>query len=155
MYYLDELPGLGPDEDLDKLPHSKILLLTFSTRLCKNFKFLTKYGIIQTELNFRLVFLLPCRLESSSTSMCSSESFKRKMSTMAPAAASSQAPESPFPVCESWWYISLISMVEILKFHSSRFSKIFVKMRRWLVASSATSKSGHVLCCMHIMRRSF
>ena len=95
---------------LNIFPHSSSVQLAFSTRLCKNLRFRTRYGMTQTELNFlrwRLsrLFLFDADLFLSplSTSIGvleaevdwpSSDSTNRKISTIAPAAASSQAPDS-------------------------------------------------------------
>ena len=90
----------------DQLPPSNISLLTFNTLLWRNFKFLTKYGMIQTELTFRFefpAFFRLCSWDSLPLSISmgwgslSEFSFRRKISTIAWAASSSQASPSSSP----------------------------------------------------------
>ena len=100
-------PPVGFVAGLNIFPHSSSVQLAFSTRLCKNLRFRTKYGITQTELNFlrfrlsKLFLFDPDLFLSSelfvSTSIGgwpSSDSTNRNISTIAAAAASSQAPDS-------------------------------------------------------------
>ena len=111
LFFLLTCFPVGFVAGLNIFPHSSSVQLAFSTRLCKNLRFRTRYGMTQTELNFfrwrlsKLFLFDPDLFLSSlfvSTSIGvvealgwpSSDSTNRKISTIAPAAASSQAPDS-------------------------------------------------------------